>query len=146
MAAIKKHPQEIKKVALSIRNVASALAPRAKGTLRNVLRSYNTPDRMITYKPQGDVSIKFFFAPPGATYGKYWNSPYGSNRYHPTKKNKDGSARKSNTYTLKKRYPQHFDYAKKALKDPEIKVSINAYKKALGVMVATELRESFRKK
>ena len=71
MAAIKKHPQEIKKVALSIRNVASALAPRATGTLRNVLRSYNTPDRMITYKPQGDVSIKFFFAPPAHQSGLY---------------------------------------------------------------------------
>ena len=131
MAVIKKHPQEIKKVALSIRNVASALAPRATGNLRNVLRSYNTPDRMIKYLPNGNVDIKFFFAPPGATYGKYWNSPYGKG--------------KGTTSTIKKRYPQHFDYAKKALKDPEIKVSINAYKKALGVMVATELRESVRK-
>ena len=44
MAVIKKHPQEIKKVALSIRNAASAIAPRATGNLRNVLRSYNTPE------------------------------------------------------------------------------------------------------
>ena len=132
MAAIKKHPQEIKKVALSIRNVASALAPRATGNLRNVLRSYNTPDRMLTYKPNGEVDIKFFFAPPGATYGKYWNSPFGTG--------------KGTTATIKKRYPQHFDYASKALKDPEIKASIKAYAKALGVQVATELRESFRKK
>ena len=132
MAAIKKHPQEIKKVALSIRNVASALAPRATGNLRNVLRSYNTPDRMITYKPQGDVDIKFFFAPPGATYGKYWNSPYGKG--------------KGTTAKIKKRYPQHFDYASKAMKDPEIKASIKQYAKALGVQVATELRETFRKK
>ena len=132
MAAIKKHPQEIKKVALSIRNVASALAPRATGNLRNVLRSYNTPDRMLTYKPHGDVDIKFFFAPPGATYGKYWNSPYGKG--------------KGTTAKIKKRYPQHFDYASKAMKDPEIKASIKQYAKALGVQVATELRETFRKK
>jgi hypothetical protein len=132
MAVIKKHPQEIKKVALSIRNVASALAPRATGNLRNVLRSYNTPDRMITYKQSGDVDIKFFFAPPGATYGKYWNSPFGKG--------------KGTTATIKKRYPEHFDYAAKAMKDPEIKASIKAYAKALGVQVATELRESFRKK
>ena len=132
MAAIKKHPQEIKKVALSIRNVASALAPRATGNLRNVLRSYNTPDRMLTYKPNGDVDIKFFFAPPGATYGKYWNSPYGKG--------------KGTTAKIKKRYPQHFDYASKAMKDPEIKASIKQYAKALGVQVATELRETFRKK
>jgi hypothetical protein len=132
MAVIKKHPQEIKNVAKSIRNVASALAPRATGNLRNVLRSYNTPDRMLTYKPNGEVDIKFFFAPPGATYGKYWNSPFGTG--------------KGTTATIKKRYPQHFDYASKALKDPEIKASIKAYAKALGVQVATELRESFRKK
>jgi hypothetical protein len=132
MAVIKKHPQEIKNVAKSIRNVASALAPRATGNLRNVLRSYNTPDRMLTYKPNGEVDIKFFFAPPGATYGKYWNSPYGTG--------------KGTTATIKKRYPQHFNYASKALKDPEIKASIKAYAKALGAQVATELRESFRKK
>jgi hypothetical protein len=132
MAVIKKHPQEIKKVALSIRNVASAIAPRDTGNLRNVLRSYNTPDRMISYKPNGEVDIKFFFAPPGATYGKYWNSPFGTG---------DGT-----TATIKKRYPQHFDYAAKALKDPEIRSSIKAYAKALGVQVATELRGSVRKK
>jgi hypothetical protein len=132
MAAIKKHPQEIKKVALSIRNVASAIAPRDTGNLRNVLRSYNTPERMISYKPNGEVDIKFFFAPPGATYGKYWNSPYGT-----------GNGR---TATIRKRYPQHFDYAAKAMKDPEIKEGIRAYAKALGVQVAAEIRESVRKK
>jgi hypothetical protein len=132
MAAIKKHPQEIKKVALSIRNVASAIAPRDTGNLRNVLRSYNTPERMISYKPNGEVDIKFFFAPPGATYGKYWNSPYGTG--------------KGRTATIRKRYPQHFDYAAKAMKDPEIKEGIRAYAKALAVQVATEIRESVRKK
>jgi hypothetical protein len=130
--AIKKHPQEIKKVALSIRNVASAIAPRDTGNLRNVLRSYNTPERMISYKPNGEVDIKFFFAPPGATYGKYWNSPFGT-----------GNGR---TAKIRKRYPQHFDYAAKAMKDPEIKASIKSYAMALGVQVATELRESVRKK
>jgi 4-hydroxyphenylpyruvate dioxygenase-like putative hemolysin len=132
MAAIKKHPQEIKKVALSIRNAASAIAPRDTGNLRNVLRSYNTPERMITYKSKGEVDIKFFFAPPGATYGKYWNSPYGTGN--------------GTTATIKKRYPKHFDYAAKAMKDPEIKASIKSYAMALGVQVATELRESVRKK
>lgn len=139
MAAIKKHPQEIKKVALSIRNVASALAPRATGNLRNVLRSYNTPDRMLTYKPNGNVDIKFFFAPPGATYGKYWNSPYGKGIAAP-KKNSNTTA------TIKKRYPENFDYAAKAIKDPQIKASIKAYAKALGVMIANEIRESVRTK
>ena len=132
MAVIKKHPQEIKKVALSIRNVASALAPRDTGNLRNVLRQYNTPDRMIKYLPKGSAAITFYIAPPGATYGKYWNSPYGTG--------------KGTTATIRKRYPQHWNYGSKALKDPEIKASIKDYAKALGKLVATELAQSIRKK
>lgn len=132
MAVIKKHPQELKQVALSIRNVASALAPRATGNLRNTLRSYNTPERMIKYLPNGSANIVFSFAPPGATYGKYWNSPYGTGN--------------GTTGTIRRRYPQHFNYASKALKDPEVKTRIKDYAKALGVLVATELRESIRKK
>ncbi len=131
MAVIKKHPQEIKKVALSIRNVASAIAPRDTGNLRNVLRSYNTPDRMISYKPNGEVDIKFFFAPPGATYGKYWNSPFGTG---------DGT-----TATIKKRYPQHFDYAERAYQDPSVKQMIKEYANALGKQIATDIRQSIRK-
>jgi len=132
MAVIKKHPKELKQVALSIRNVASKLAPYKTGNLRNTLRSYNTPDRMIKYLPKGSAQIIFSFAPPGATYGKYWNSPFGVGN--------------GTTGKIRKRYPQHFNYASKALKDPEIKKSIKDYAKALGVMVATDLRESIRKK
>jgi hypothetical protein len=87
---------------------------------------------MISYKPNGEVDIKFFFAPPGATYGKYWNSPFGTGN--------------GTTAKIKRRYPQHFDYASKAMKDPQIKSSIKAYAKALGIQVATELRQSVRKK
>ena len=130
--AISKVQLPLKNVAKQIRNVASALAPRKTGNLRNVLRQYNTPDRMIKYLPKGSAAITFYIAPPGATYGKYWNSPYGKG--------------KGTTATIKKRYPKNFDYASKAMKDPQIKVSIKQYAKALGVQVATELRETFRKK
>ena len=136
----------LKNVAKQIRNVASALAPRKTGNLRNVLRSYNTPDRMVKFGKNGSAEITFYFAPPGATYGKYWNSPYGSNRYNPTKKNKDGSRRKSNTYTLKKRYPQHFDYADKAYQDPTVKNMIKQYTTALGKQIVLDLREAVRAK
>lgn len=130
MATIK-HPKEIKQVALSIRNIASALAPYKTGNLRNTLRSYNTPDRMIKYGPNGSADIVFSVGPPGASYGKYWNSPYGR-----------GGGR---TATIKKRYPQHFDYGDRALQDPVVKKSISDYAKALGVQIATELRQSIRK-
>lgn len=127
-----KHPKELKQVALSIRNIAAKLAPYKTGNLRNTINSYNTPDRMIKYLPKGSAQIIFYFAPPGATYGKYWNKPYGA-----------GSG---TTATIKKRYPEHFNYASKAVQDPEVKRVIKDYAKALGVSVATELRESFRKK
>lgn len=130
--AISKVQLPIKNVAKQIRNVASALAPRKTGNLRNVLRSYNTPDRMVKFDNKGGANITFYFAPPGATYGKYWNKPYGSGR--------------GTTATIKKRYPQHFDYADKAYQDPSVKKLIKDYTKALGKQIATELREAVRSK
>jgi hypothetical protein len=130
--AISKVQLPIKNVAKQIRNVASALAPRKTGNLRNVLRSYNTPDRMVKFGKNGSANITFYFAPPGATYGKYWNKPYGSGR--------------GTTATIKKRYPQHFDYAEKAYSDPSVKKLIKDYTKALGKQIATELREAVRSK
>jgi hypothetical protein len=131
MATIK-HPKELKQVALSIRNIAAKLAPYKTGNLRNTLNSYNTPDRMIKYGPNGSAEIIYSVGPPGASYGKYWNSPYGV-----------GSG---TTATIKKRYPQNFDYGDKALNDPQVKQSITNYAKALGVSIATELRKSIRQK
>jgi hypothetical protein len=130
--AISKVQLPIKNVAKQIRNIASALAPRQTGNLRNVLRSYNTPDRMVKFDNKGGASITFYFAPPGATYGKYWNKPYGSGN--------------GTTATIKKRYPQHFDYAEKAYSDPSVKKLIKDYTKALGKQIATELREAVRSK
>ena len=130
--AISKIQLPIKNVAKQIRNVASALAPRKTGNLRNVLRSYNTPDRMVKFDDKGGANITFYFAPPGARYGKYWNKPYGSGR--------------GTTATIKKRYPQHFDYAEKAYKDPTVKKLIKDYTKALGKQIALDLREAVRSK
>ena len=127
----------LKNIAKTIRNVGSSLAPRKTGNLRNALRQYNTPERMTKVDKNGSAKIIFFFAPPGATYGKYWNKPYG------TKEKWKG--KKSRTYTTKQRYPQHFDYAEKAYKDPSVKKAIKDYIAALGKSIATDLRESVRK-
>lgn len=122
----------LKNVAKQIRNVASALAPHATGNLRNVLRSYNTPDRMVKFGKNGSAEITFYFAPPGASYGKYWNKPYGSGN--------------GTTATIKKRYPQHFDYADKAYEDSSVKKAIADYVKALGQQIGLDLREAVRAK
>lgn len=120
----------LKNVAKSIRNAGSAIAPRSTGNLRNVLRSYNTPERMIKIEKDGSATIKFFTGPPGAKYGEYWNKPYGS-----------GNGR---TATIKKRYPQHFDFGDKALKDPEVKTRIKEYSKAVGKQVVTDILAAVR--
>ena len=138
MAVIKKHPQEIKKVALAIRNAASAIAPRATGNLRNVLRQYNTPDRMITYKKGGDASILFFTGPPGARYGAWWNDP-------PALKAKNKNGGKNPRFAIRRNHSEHWNFAKKALNDPTIKASIKEYAKALGVMIATDFKTSVYK-
>ena len=135
MAVIKKHPIEIKQVALSIRNAASAIAPRDTGNLRNVLRQYNTPDRMIKYLPNGSATITFFTGPPNASYGKFWNEPPGG----PAIKSKQRKSLKANN-------SEHFNYGSKALKDPEIKAKIKLYANALGKQIATEIAQSVRKR
>jgi hypothetical protein len=121
---------QLKQIALSIRNAASALAPRKKGRLRNELRRYNTPERMIKTLPNGNVKIDFFVAPPGAVYGKYWNSPYGSGT--------------GTTATIKKRYPQHFDYGEKGYQDPSVRDAIEVWKKQFTKEITEELRETIR--
>ena len=128
---------QLKQIALSIRNAASALAPRKKGRLRNELRRYNTPERMIKTLPNGNVRIDFFVAPPGAVYGKYWNSPYGSGIPAPAKNS-------NTTATIKKRYPQHFDYGEKGYADPSVRKAISDWKTQFGKDIAEELRETIR--
>ena len=129
---VKRQPLSLKNVAKTIRNVGSKLAPRDTGNLRNVLRSYNTPERMIRTDKNGDSKVTFFFAPPGARYGKFWNKPYGYKPHTGT------------TATIRKRYPQHFDYAEKAYEAPEVKKAVKVYVKDLGKQIATDLRQSFR--
>lgn len=130
--AISKVQLPLKNVAKQIRNIGSATAPRDTGNLRNTLRSYNTPDRMVKYGKNGSANITFFFAPPNATYGKYWNKPYGSGR--------------GTTATIKKRYPQHFDYAEKAYADPTVRKLIRDYVSTLGKQIVLDLREAVRSK
>lgn len=121
----------LKNVAKSIRNAGSAIAPRDTGNLRNVLRSYNTPERMVKMMPDGSANIKFYTAPPGASYGQWWNEP-------PSPVSKQ---RKS----LKRNNSQHWNYGIKALKDPEVKARIKDYAKAIGKKIAIDLAKSMRK-
>ena len=120
----------LKNVAKQIRNVASAIAPRKTGNLRNALRQYNTPERMIKTDSKGDSTISFYVAPPAAKYGLWWNEPPA-----PVSKQRKN---------LKRNNSAHWDYGAKALKDPSVKSMMSEYKKALGKDVAAEIKKAVR--
>ena len=124
-----KTPQSLKDLTKTVRNVGSSLAPRKTGTLRNALRSFNTPERMIKYDDKGDAKVTFFVAPPGATYGKFWNDPdVADNVRNQTTGNKSS-----------------INYGKKAWKDSEVKSAIKKYAKETGKQVVKDLRLNIRK-
>jgi hypothetical protein len=123
-------PQSLKDLAKTIRNVGSALAPRKTGNLRNALRSYNTPDRMVKYDKKGDAKIIFFVAPPAAKYGKFWNDPDVS---YSVRKQKTGNKASIN-------------YGKKAYKSSEVKAAEKKYAKEVGKAAVLEIKQAIRKK
>jgi hypothetical protein len=123
-------PQSLKDLAKTIRNVGSALAPRKTGNLRNALRSYNTPDRMVKTDKNGDATVIFFVAPPNAKYGKFWNDPNVSST---VRKQKTGNKASIN-------------YGKKAYKTSEVKAAVKKYAKEVGKSVVQEIKQAIRKK
>ena len=124
-----KTPQSLKDLAKTVRNVGSSLAPRKTGTLRNALRSFNTPERMIKYDNKGDAKVTFFVAPPGAKYGKFWNDPDVSDTVREQKTGNKAS----------------INYGKKAWKDSEVKAAVKKYAKETGKQVVKDLRLNIRK-
>ena len=124
-----KTPQSLKDLAKTVRNVGSSLAPRKTGTLRNALRSFNTPERMIKYDDKGDAKVTFFVGPPGAKYGKFWNDPDVSDTVRTQKTGNKAS----------------INYGKKAWKDSEVKAAVKKYAKETGKQVVKDLRLNIRK-
>ncbi len=123
--AISKVKLPLKNVAKTIRNVASKLAPRNTGNLRNVLRSYNTPERMVKYDNKGEAKIMFYFGPPGAIYGRFWNKPPATAK------------------SRVKNRPE-FDFANRAYKDPAVAAAVKSYTKALGKQIVLDLKAELR--
>jgi hypothetical protein len=123
-------PQSLKDLAKTVRNVGSALAPRKTGNLRNALRSYNTPDRMVKTDKNGDATVIFFVAPPNAKYGKFWNDPDVS---YSVRKQKTGNKASIN-------------YGKKAYKSSEVKAAVKKYAKEVGKAAVLEIKQAVRKK
>ena len=132
MARISKSTPELVAIATTLRDLTSAGAPVKTGNLRDTIKSFNTNNRMITFDAVSRrARVKVDYAPPGANYGRYWNSPYG-----------EGSG---TTATIRKRYPNKFNYAIKALQDTSIDMLIANYTNALAKDVVAEVVAELRK-
>lgn len=132
MARISKSTPELVAIATTLRDLTSAGAPVKTGNLRDTIKSFNTTNRMITFdEVSRRARVKVDYAPPGANYGRYWNNPYG-----------EGSG---TTATIKKRYPNKFNYAIKALQDTSIDMLIANYTKVLAKDVVAEVVAELRK-
>lgn len=132
MARISKSTPELVAIATTLRDLTSAGAPVKTGRLRDNIKSFNTTNRMITFDAVSRrARVKVDYAPPGANYGRYWNDPFGQ-----------GSG---TTATIKKRYPNKFNYAIKALQDTSIDMLIANYTKVLAKDVVAEVVAELRK-
>jgi hypothetical protein len=102
-------------IANRIKTLAVAKAPKKTGNLKKQLDTYNRPSGMIK-ESKSDKTRSFEFtldvAPPGATYGKYWNDP-----------NVSETVRRGKT----KNVPGAINFAQKAIDDPEIERMIDEY-------------------
>jgi hypothetical protein len=91
-------------------------APRKTGNLQKALKRANTLDTMFETpsgfsktKPAGELVFSIDYAPAGATYGQFWNSPTISWQVKKAKtKNKD-----------------KIDFAEKTLDDRDVDYAIN---------------------
>jgi len=132
MARISKSTPELVAIATTLRDLTSAGAPVKTGNLRDTIKSFNTTNRMITFDAVSRrARVKVDYAPPGANYGRYWNDPFGQ-----------GSG---TTATIRKRYPNKFNYAIKALQDTSIDMLIANYTNALAKDVVAEVVAELRK-
>ena len=115
-------------IATKIKNLAAAKAPKRTGNLSRKIADFNRPSGMIKEtKTKGSRSFEFTLdvSPPGAEYGKYWNKPYGEGN--------------GTTAKLKSKYPEHFDFAEKAINDPQVEKMIQDYLSTIAEEVANEI-------
>lgn len=112
--------QPLYKVAEKIKDLAIRRVPIDSGNLRNSIIAANTPQKMLKQSKDFTFEFTLNYAGRGFEYGKYWNKPYG---YPP---------HTGTTQTIRKRYPQHFDFATDAMNDVDLDKEILAYLNNIG--------------
>lgn len=119
----------LESIAVKIRDLAIAKAPRKTGNLRNKIKSANTPAKTKMIKQLKDFSIQLSldYAPLGAEYGEWFND-----FIKPVSKR-----RKSLIKTAKRR--GNWNYAIDAMNDAELNAAFQAYLDDIGDYVIEEL-------
>lgn len=127
-------PRTLEKIAVKIRDLAYFLAPEDTGRLKRYIKKANTPakTKMIKQSKDFTTTISLDYAGGDAPYGIYWNEPYGGGDDTTTAK-------------IRKRYPQHWNYAIKALDNPEFNRLFDEYLKELGDFVISEIETELDK-
>ena len=127
MASIK-NIRTLESIAVKIRELAIAKAPRDTGYLKKRIKEANTPAKTKMIKvSNNEISISLDYAPTGAEYGQWFNEPPSVNSKR-RKKLKATAIRKGN-----------WNYAIEAMNDIDLSQQFNDFIDELGDFYVKEL-------
>ena len=127
MASIK-NIRTLESIAVRIRELAVAKAPRDTGHLKKRIKEANTPAKTKMIKvSNNEISISLDYAPTGAEYGQWFNEPPSVNSKR-RKKLKATAIRKGN-----------WNYAIEAMNDIDLSQQFNDFIDELGDFYVKEL-------
>ena len=127
MASIK-NIRTLESIAVKIRELAVAKAPRDTGYLKKRIKEANTPAKTKMIKvSNNEISISLDYAPSGAEYGQLFNDP-PSVKSKRRKKLKATAIRKGN-----------WNYAIEAMNDIDLSQQFNDFIDELGDFYVKEL-------
>lgn len=119
----------LESIAVKIRDLAVARAPKDTGNLKNRIKQANTPVKTKMIKQLKDFSIELSldYAPTGAEYGQWFNEP-------PSVKSKRRASLKR---TAQRK--GNWNYAIDAMNDAELNAAFEAYLADIGDYIIEEL-------
>jgi hypothetical protein len=134
MASIK-NIRTLESIAVRIRELAVAKAPKDRGDLRKAIHKANTPakTKMIKISNNKDITISLDYAPTGAEYGQWFNEPPSVSSKR-RKKLKATAIRKGN-----------WNYAIEAMNDIDLSQQFEEFLDELGDYYVEEIELEFDK-
>ncbi len=123
----------LESIAVKIRDLAVAKAPKDTGNLKNKIKQANTPakDKMIKQTKDLSIELSLDYAPKGAEYGQWFNDP-------PAIKSK---RRQKLKRTAQRR--GNWNYAYLAIDDKNLNKEFEEYLNLLGDYIVQEIETEF---